>query len=321
MIRRAILSACCATAFAACAGATGPQGTPGPTGVTGVTGIAGATGPQGPSGSLGATGPTGAEGATGPEGPTGAGGSGPDGGAAGATGPTGPTGPAGLTGPAGATGAQGAAGPTGPVGPTGPTGPAGLASLTVTSPLQGAGSAASPLTIKGTYEVWGRTACGGSDPTIQSGYLAGYGGSQGAMGGMPMCLSGNLAPTNWILWASSLVSRSTSSTGTAGNRSEYLSSGNLDCSVCSGYGYTLWGTTTCGPGDTAIYSGHVGALNYQATNGGYAEAGPVCIDDGNGGTWTNWGGNAIVARGAGSNGSNWSQYLEAPGVATCVVCQ
>lgn len=191
----------------------------------------------------------------------------------------------------------------------------------MTSPVEGAGSAASPLTIKSTYEVWGRTACGGSNPTILNGYLAGYGASQGALGGGPMCLATSLDLTNWVAWTGALVSRSTSFTGTSGNRSEYMSTGNMDCSVCSGYAYTLWGTTTCGTGDTALYAGHVGALNYNATNGGYANAGPICIDDGNTYTWVNWGGNALVIRGAGANGTDWDQYLEAPGAATCVVCQ
>lgn len=285
-----------------CSGAIGPQGGTGPTGPTGPSSGPGPRGPTGPTGAIGPTGSSSTGGSLGPTGPTG---------------PTGGTGPIGATGP---TGSGGAAGPTGSQGLVGPTGPPGLTTVAVTPPLGGNGSNASPLTVKSIYEVWGRTSCGGSDPVVLTGYLGGYGGSQGAMSGSPMCVSSALAPPNWVGWSSALVSRAASSGNLSGNRSEYMQAGDMTCAVCKGFSYTLWGQTTCATGDSALYTGHIGALVYDVANGGANNAGPVCIDDGAPVTWTNWSGNSILSRGAGARSNPYSEYLEAQD-GTCVVCQ
>lgn len=170
------------------------------------------------------------------------------------------------------------------------------------------------------YVVWGRKTCG-DDHFIHAGFVAAFGGSQGAMGGGAMCLDQALELSSWVRWSGALVSRARSTNQAAGSRNEYMSSGDLVCAVCKGGSYTLWGRTSCDDGDSAIYVGHVGHLNYNAENGGYANAGPFCIDDAAAGvSWTNWGGNSIVARGAGANGSSYAQYLEGRD-APCVVCR
>jgi hypothetical protein len=73
-----------------------------------------------------------------------------------------------------------------------------------------------------------------------------------------------------------------------------------------------------------VYTGHVAHLSYNAQYGGYANAGPVCVDDAAeadaGAKWINWSGNSAIVRAAGANAANYSQYLEAHD-APCVVCQ
>jgi hypothetical protein len=195
-----------------------------------------------------------------------------------------------------------------------------LSSVAVTPPLSGNGSTQSPLKVKSVYQVWGRTACGAGDSVIHTGYFGAFGASTGAMGGEPMCIDDQLAMASWTGWAAALVSRANSD-GVAGNRAEYLSQGDVHCAVCKGFSYVLWGRTACDTGDTALYTGHVAHLNYNALYGGYANAGPVCLDDAIAGAkWINAGGNSIVARAAGANAANYSQYLEAHD-APCVVCQ
>jgi hypothetical protein len=193
--------------------------------------------------------------------------------------------------------------------------------VAVTPPLSGNGSAQSPLRVKSTYQVWGRTACGTGDTVVHTGFVGAYGGPQGAMGGDVMCLDDALANGSWVGWSAALISRARSASGTAGDRSDYMSSGDMKCAVCKGYSYTLWGRTTCGAGDTVLYAGHIGHFNYNTTNGGANGAGPFCIDDAAQGiTWVSWGGNSILSRAAGANAANYSQYLEARD-GTCVVCQ
>ncbi len=241
----------------------------------------------------------------------------------GPAGPAGPEGPAGATGPEGTTGPQGPAGTTGPAGATGP-GPV----VTSGGGLTGAGTAASPIALdpavaalrsKFTYSVWGRNTCPAGDTLVHDGYAGAFGGDQGAMGGGIMCLDSLMQATSWINWTGALLSRARSTTQTTGNRAEYMSSGNAVCAVCKGLSYTLWGRTTCGSGDTAVYTGHIAHFNYNATSGGYANAGPFCMDDGAGVTFTNWSGHSIIAR-ASANGSSWSQYLEGKD-GVCVVCR
>lgn len=176
--------------------------------------------------------------------------------------------------------------------------------------------------VKNVYTVWGRETCG-ADPLIHQGYAGGFGGDQGAMGGMAMCLDKDAHPANWNAWTAALVSRARSTTQTGGNRSEYMQIGDMKCAVCKGSGYTLWGRTTCDPQgrDAVVYTGYIAHFNYNTTSGGYANAGPFCADDSAPGqTWTNWGGNSILARGAGANSSPYAQYLDGRD-GRCVVCR
>ncbi len=177
-------------------------------------------------------------------------------------------------------------------------------------------AAAVPKTI---YVVYGRTTCG-ADPLVHTGYAGAFGGSQGAMSGEPMCLDQQMMPTNWNAWGAALVSRARSTTQTPGNRSEYMQTGDLTCAVCKGSAYALWGRTTCASGDTAIYTGHIAHFNYNVANGGANGAGPFCVDDAAPITWTNWGGNSIIARAAGASSNPYAQYLEARD-GLCVVCR
>ncbi len=172
---------------------------------------------------------------------------------------------------------------------------------------------------KSIYQVWGRTTCGAGDSAIHTGFAAAFGGSQGALGGDAMCLDDSLAPNSWFGWNAALVSRAHSN-GVAGSRSEYMSTGDLKCAVCKGFSYVLWGRTTCGTGDTALYTGSIAHFNSDSSNGGSANAGPFCVDDTAAVTWVNWQGNSILTRAAGANGNNYSQYLEASS-GPCVVCQ
>lgn len=217
---------------------------------------------------------------------------------------------------------------------------AGSAAVATERSLTGSGRADAPLAVafgstgtaqtaarsdhthasRDVYVVWGRKTCG-ADHFVHAGFVAAFGASQGAMGGAPMCLDEALELSSWNRWGSALVSRARSTNNASGNRSEYMSSGDLVCAVCRGSAYTLWGRTACDEGDSAIYVGHIGHFNYSAENGGHANAGPFCIDDAaTGVSWTNWGGSSIIARGAGANGSSWSQYLEGRD-APCVVCR
>jgi hypothetical protein len=180
---------------------------------------------------------------------------------------------------------------------------------------------------KSLYQVWGRTACGGSDVAVHTGFLAGFGSSSGAVSGGPMCLDDTLAPFYWVGWTSSAVSRAASTGNAVGHRSQYLTYGQIQCAVCKGASYVLWGRTACVTGDSALYVGHIGNIAYNATYGGTYNAGPVCVDDaasnvdgGGGVAWADWGGNGQLVRGAGANGSNWTQYLDAQD-GPCVVCQ
>ena len=175
---------------------------------------------------------------------------------------------------------------------------------------------------KETYSLWGRATCAGTDHLIYSGFVGAFGGLQGGMSGTPMCLDGALSPANWTNWTASLVVRARSTTQTAGNRAEYLSNGNLQCAVCKGSAYVLWGRTTCDAGDTAVSVGHIANMSYNVASGGANAAGVFCVDDTNGQTWTNWGGNDLIVRGASANGSGstFVQYLEGRD-GTCVVCQ
>jgi hypothetical protein len=193
--------------------------------------------------------------------------------------------------------------------------------ITAAAPLTGNGSAQNPLRIKSIYQVWGRTACGAGDTPIHTGFVGAFGGGQGAMSGDAMCLDDALANGSWVGWSAVLVSRARSQSATAGDRCDYMSTGDLKCAVCKGYSYTLWGRTTCAAGDTALYVGHIGHFNYAAASGGANGAGPFCIDDGAQGiTWVPWAGNSMLARAAGANASAYGQYLEARD-GTCVVCQ
>jgi hypothetical protein len=195
--------------------------------------------------------------------------------------------------------------------------------------LTGDGSSGNPIALdptvaalraKFTYQVWGRTSCPSGDTLVHTGYAGAFGGSQGAMGGNIMCLDSNMQPTAWVNWTGALVSRARSTGGAVGQRSEYMSSGDMTCAVCKGLSYTLWGRNTCGSGDAVVYVGHIAHFNYNAANGGYANAGPFCADDGAALGWTDWSGNSILSRAANANGSNWSQYLEAKD-GICVVCR
>jgi len=228
-------------------------------------------------------------------------------------------------------GDQGDPGATGPAGPQGPTGPAGPLPIVATDGgLVGDGSAANPVALdlaiaalraKSIYQVWGRSTCPAGDGLVHTGWAGAMGGSQGAMSGNIMCLDQGLSPTTWVAWSSALVSRARSSTQSAGNRAEYMQIGEVQCAVCKGLSYTLWGRTTCGVNDSVIYVGHIAQFTYNATNGGANAAGPFCMDDGASGlTWTNWSGNSIIARATSASSSPYSQYLEGrDGV--CVVCR
>jgi hypothetical protein len=193
--------------------------------------------------------------------------------------------------------------------------------VAVTPPLSGNGSAQSPLRVKSIYQVWGRTTCGTGDSVVHTGFVGAFGANQGAMGGEAMCLDDTLANGSWVPWSGALVSRARSGSSTAGDRSEYMSTGDMKCAVCKGYSYTLWGRTKCDAGDTVLYAGHIGHFNYNATSGGGNNAGPFCIDDAvQGTTWITWGGNSMLVRASGANAASYSQYLEARD-GTCVVCQ
>jgi hypothetical protein len=177
------------------------------------------------------------------------------------------------------------------------------------------------LRVKSIYQVWGRTTCGTADSVIHTGFVGAFGANQGAMGGEAMCLDDTLANGSWVPWAGALLSRARSGTMTAGDRSEYMSSGDMKCAVCKGSSYTLWGRTKCDVGDTVLYAGHIGHFNYNTTSGGGNNAGPFCIDDAvQGVTWVSWGGNSMLARASGANAASYSQFLEARD-GTCVVCQ
>lgn len=166
------------------AGPQGPQGVQGPAGPQGPQGEVGPQGPQGPRGTQGVNGPQGIQGPKGDPGPKG------DVGPQGEVGPVGPRGLQGETGPQGPKGEQGNQGPVGPIGPagpkgeqgiqgeTGPQGPAGLPfsssvvnstsdisshgfissiTVTVTGPLNGISSAATPPDITITNAIKGGT--------------------------------------------------------------------------------------------------------------------------------------------------------------------
>jgi hypothetical protein len=223
----------------------------------------------------------------------------------------------GVTGVTGSTGALGVTGPTGSIGPTG----AGATGATGTTGNTGSTGPTGPIAGDGKtiYQVWGRTSCAGSDTLVHTGYAAGFGASNGNMGGQIMCLA-NASATNWVEWTSALVSRAASINGTDGYRAEYMYSGEVDCAVCKGFIYTLWGTTTCGTNDNVVYTGHIAHFNNSGSNGGGSNAGPFCMDDGASVTWLNWSGSSILARAvSGNNGSDWSEYLDAQD-GLCVVC-
>jgi hypothetical protein len=171
------------------------------------------------------------------------------------------------------------------------------------------------------YSVWGRTTCGGSDVVLHTGYLTGWGGGQGAMGGGPMCLDDTLAASSWLATGWATASRAVSVGNTASHRSEVLVFGSITCAVCKGSSYVLWGRTTCGAGDSAVYQGHIGGLSYNSSFGAQYTSGPVCIDDGASGVgWNDWTWNGTLWRAAGANGSTTGQYLDAAD-APCVVCR
>jgi hypothetical protein len=173
---------------------------------------------------------------------------------------------------------------------------------------------------KPVYTVWGRTTCA-PDAAVHTGYAGAFGGSQGAMSGQAMCLDDQLYPTSWINWGAALVSRARSTTQTAGNRSEYMQSGDLKCGVCKGAAYTLWGRTSCDANDTVVYLGHIAHIAYDSQSGGANAAGPFCVDDNATGiAWTNWGGNDLVVRAAGAAGNPYVQYLDGRD-GLCVVCR
>jgi hypothetical protein len=198
--------------------------------------------------------------------------------------------------------------------------------------LNGNFAALNAAVPKSVYRVWGRTACGGSDVVIHTGFLAAWGGGTGQPNGGPMCLDEMLALTSWSAHNAALVSRASvvdaGLSDASGHRAQFLQSGNLACAVCKGSSYVQWGRTTCGAGDSIIYQGHIAALSYNGGNGADYSAGPVCVDDADSGlTWADWGSNGTLTRAAGASpdggvegGPVSSQYLEARD-GPCVVCQ
>jgi hypothetical protein len=156
------------------------------------------------------------------------------------------------------------------------------------------------------------------------------------MSGWPTCLDDTLAPGNWTSWNGSLVSRAASTGNAAGHRAQYVLDGNIQCAVCKGFSYVLWGRTTCATGDSAIYVGHIANIAFSGACffcGSWDNAGPVCVDDaasadaGGVVTWTDWTTYGQLVRAAGASpdggvegGPAFSQYLDGKD-GPCVVCR
>jgi hypothetical protein len=178
---------------------------------------------------------------------------------AGATGPTGPS----ITGPTGPTGVNGPTGSTGPAGPAGPVG--------------ATGAAGSTPTIVSTYSVYGTPGtCGTGDTQVYSGYLAGIGSTYYPAGNV-MCLDSALSAT----WSPSTftVYRDYYTSSTSASETGSLS---VPCAVCEGQAYTLWGTTSCPAGRSAVYTGYAAVYSSSFA---YVGAGPFCINTAQSG-WT-----------------------------------
>ena len=79
----------------------------------------------------------------------------------------------------------------------------------------------------------------------------------------------------------------------------------------------MWGTTTCGAGNTQLYTGHMAAI--VASGGGASNT--FCLDStGPAGGWLTWDG-AMVWRAVSNVAGNRGQYANGAVSFECAVCQ